>query len=160
MAASPRSTSLSSNTLSALCRMAHITESGRRKLYNEADFFVGRGRTVVQKLSQSKLTMPSPKLTLIFRRVRGGDRGLANEATASNLDQGPSASFSRFLALMEIREVLGATLVSAIRHFHPPHWHPPQAGIGHAPKATRRWRRHSNLASVHPLRSCDEVVID
>ena len=83
MASSPQSTSLSSNTLSALCRMAHITESGRRKLYNEADFFVGRGRTVVQKLSQSKLTMTSPKLTLIFRRVRGGDRGLANEAMST-----------------------------------------------------------------------------
>jgi hypothetical protein len=63
--------------------MAHITESGRRKLYNEAHFGVGCGRNVVQKLSQSKLTMTSPKLTLIFRRVRGGDRGLAKEAMST-----------------------------------------------------------------------------
>src|SRR6266850_2206205 len=60
------------------------------------------------------------------------------------------------LVFMEIREVLGAPPVSTARHFRPTHWHPPQAGKGHAPKASQRWQRHSNLASVHPLLSCDE----
>ena len=68
----------------------------------------------------------------------------------------PSARFWRFFLLMEIREVLGAAPVSTALHFRPTRWQPPQAGKGHAPKASRRWRRYSNLASVHPLLSCHE----
>jgi hypothetical protein len=51
-------------------------------------------------------------------------------------------------ASMEIREVMVVAPVSATRRFRPTRCHPRRAGTGRAPKASRCWRRHSNLASA------------
>lgn len=53
-----------------------------------------------------------------------------------------------FCASTEIREAMVVAPVAVTRCFRPTRWHPQRAGTGRAPKASRCWRRHSNLASV------------
>jgi hypothetical protein len=118
-----------------------------------------RGSRQVRGIQPSYSAWKSANFRNVFKsrsdilQLSGRLRSLGNFSLSEWL-RAPCASFSShltaantsaqrlFLAPMEIRrEVLGATPVSATRHFRPTHWHPPRAGTEHAPKASRRWRR-------------------